>query len=173
MVSIRAARAEEFARLAEIELDAFVVWAKACGVTSEPSSAPDFVLRQSLDQAFLLVAEDATGHVAGFAAGHRLGHHLHIVEVDVETFSQGKGLGRALMLALLAEGSKAGLKHAVLTTDRFAPFNAPFYARLGFRILEGNDIPPFLRERLEMQISAGLDPDRRVAMQMDLSDEAF
>lgn len=168
MVNIRAARADEFARLAKIELDAFAVWAQACGVTLEPLSAPDFILRQSLDQGLLLVAEDVRERVAGFAAGHATGRYLYIVEVDVETAAQGKGIGRALMLALLAKGFDAGLKQAVLTTDRFARFNAPFYAKLGFRILEAGDIPPFLQERLDSQISSGLDPERRVAMQMDL-----
>ncbi|WP_421362816.1 GNAT family N-acetyltransferase [Agrobacterium rosae] len=169
MVMIRAARVDEFARLTEIELDAFVVWAEACGVTSQPYASPEFILRRSFDQSLLFVAEaDSTGHVAGFAAGQAVGSYLYIVEIDVERPAQGQGIGRALMAAMLGKAREAGHKYAVLTTDRFAPFNAPFYTRLGFRILEKWETPPFLQERLDQQIADGLDPARRVAMHLDL-----
>lgn len=169
MAMIRAARIDEFARLTEIELDAFVVWAKACGVTSQPYASPEFVLQRSFDQDLLLVGEaNASGHVAGFAAGDAVGNYLYIVEIDVERSAQGKGIGRALMLALLVKAREAGHKYAVLTTDRFALFNAPFYTKLGFRILEKWETPPFLQERLDRQIADGLDAARRVAMHLDL-----
>ncbi|KXG87059.1 GNAT family N-acetyltransferase [Agrobacterium bohemicum] len=169
MVMIRAARVDEFARLTEIELDAFVVWAKACGVTSQPYASPEFVLQRSFDQDLLLVAAtDSTGHIAGFAAGDAVGNYLYIVEIDVERAAQGKGIGRALMFAMLGKALDAGQKYAVLTTDRFAPFNAPFYTKLGFRILEKWETPPFLQERLDRQIADGLDAARRVAMHLDL-----
>ncbi|POO56202.1 GNAT family N-acetyltransferase [Agrobacterium rosae] len=169
MVMIRAARVDEFARLTEIELDAFVVWAEACGVTSQPYASPEFILQRSFDQGLLFVAEaDATGHVAGFAAGQAVGSYLYVVEIDVERPAQGQGVGRALMAAMLGKARDAGHKYAVLTTDRFAPFNAPFYAKMGFRILEKWETPPFLQERLDKQIADGLDPARRVAMHLDL-----
>lgn len=169
IVTIRAARTEEFARLAEIELNAFAVWAKACFVSSQPSSSPQFVLQQSLDQGFLLVAEElGSGRLTGFAAAHVVGRYLHIVEVDVEPDLHGKGIGKALMLSLLEKGRHEGLGGAVLTTDRFAPFNGPFYAKLGFEILTAADVPGFIQERLDSQVASGLDPQRRVAMQMEL-----
>jgi GNAT superfamily N-acetyltransferase len=171
MVVIRAARADEFARLTEIELDAFVVWAKACDLTFRPYASPESVLRQALSQGFLLVAE-ADEIVSGFVAGHAVGRYLHIIEIDVERSAQGKGIGRALMLAILAQGRAAGHTYAVLTTDRFAPFNAPFYTKLGFRILETWETPPFLQARLDQQVCHGLDPVRRVAMHLDLSSMA-
>jgi GNAT superfamily N-acetyltransferase len=174
MVMIRAARVDEFARLTEIELDAFVAWAKACGVTSQPYASPQSVLQRSFDQNFLLVAQaDATDHVSGFVAGQAVGHYLYIVEIDVERAAQGKGIGRALMRAMLFKARDAGHKYAVLTTDRFAPFNAPFYQKLGFRILETWETPPFLQERLDRQIADGLDATRRVAMHLDLRNDTL
>lgn len=163
MVIIRAGRQDEFGRLAEIELDAFVVWAQACGVSLEPAVAPVHLLQASFDQGLLLVAEE-DGRVLGFALGSVVDGDLYIAEVDVERAAQGKGIGRALMLALLDKGRERGLISALLTTDRYAPFNAPFYAGLGFRILEHAETPAFLRERLARQVESGLDPDRRVAM---------
>ncbi|MDQ1198019.1 GNAT family N-acetyltransferase [Agrobacterium sp. SORGH_AS 787] len=163
MATIRAGRQDDFPRLAEIELDAFVVWAEVCGVSQQPVSAPVFLLEQSLDEGLLLVAEEA-GRVVGFTLGLNEGGNLYVVELDVERAAQGRGIGTSLILALLDVGRKKGLADAVLTTDRYAPFNAPFYTKLGFRILEAEEMSVFLAERLRAQIDSGLDPKRRVAM---------
>lgn len=167
MVIIRLARQQEFERLADIELDAFVTWAEACGVSQEPSSAPVNLLQQSLEEGMLLVAE-ADGRAVGFALGLTERSALYIVEIDVERAAQGKGIGKALMFALLERGGELGCSEAVLTTDRYAPFNAPFYAKLGFRILSEQETPAFLLERLKAQVDSGLDPERRVAMRLPL-----
>ncbi len=167
MIDIRLAQRSQFGRLAEIERDAFVVWAKACHVSTEPTTVPVRLLDESLQAGLLLVAEEA-GRLVGFALGLVVGNDLYIVEVDVEQAAQGRGIGRALMLALLEKGRQRGLAAALLTTDRLAPFNAPFYATLGFCILTAQDTPAFLRERLRLQVEAGLDPDRRIAMRRDL-----
>ncbi len=98
---------EDFPRLAEIELDAFVVWAEACGVTQEPVSAPVFLLEQSLHEELLLVAEEA-GRVVGFTLGLSEGGTLYIVEVDVERAAQGRGVGTSLILAMLDRGRERG-----------------------------------------------------------------
>jgi hypothetical protein len=59
-----------------------------------------------------------------------------------------------------------GLQGATLTTDRFAPFNAVFYAALGFTPVEGDDLSPRLQTLLLEETLAGLDPKRRIAMQL-------
>ncbi|MEJ8310979.1 GNAT family N-acetyltransferase [Agrobacterium larrymoorei] len=163
MARIRPGRQDDFPRLAEIELDAFVVWAEACGVTHEPSSAPVLLLEQSVEEGLLLVAEEA-GRVVGFTLGLKEEDTLYIVEIDVEAAAQGRGIGSSLILAILERGRERGFSDAALTTDRHVPFNAPFYSKLGFRILEAAETPDFLRKRLKAQIDSGLDPERRVAM---------
>lgn len=167
MVIIRDGRQEEFDRLADIELDAFVTWAQACDVSQEPSCAPVHFLQQSLEENLLLVAEEG-GRTVGFALGLMEESTLHIVEIDVERGAQGKGIGKALMLALLERAGGFGCSEAVLTTDRYAPFNAPFYEKLGFRILSAVETPAFLLKRLKAQVDSGLDPERRVAMRLHL-----
>jgi hypothetical protein len=59
-----------------------------------------------------------------------------------------------------------------LTTDRTLPWNAPFYARLGFVIVEGADVPPELQARLDGQAAAGFDPAQRCAMVVRLGETA-
>lgn len=58
-------------------------------------------------------------------------------EVDVHPNWRRKGVGRQLMEALLNDARARKLNGATLTTDRFAPFNAVFYASSGFHAVEG------------------------------------
>ncbi|MEX2692088.1 hypothetical protein [Rhizobium mongolense] len=52
------------------------------------------------------------------------------------------------MEALLNDGRSRRLGGATLTTDRFAPFNAPFRASLGFQLIERDKCSPRLRSIL-------------------------
>jgi hypothetical protein len=51
-----------------------------------------------------------------------------------------------------------------LTTDRQIAFNAPFYRSLGFETLDCDTMAPFLRKKLDEEISHGMNAERRVAM---------
>lgn len=77
--------------------------------------------------------------VAGFISTQPVAGAFHILELAVGHDHQRKGIGRALMDAALAEARRAGYRTATLTTFRGIPWNAPFYARLGFELL---DAPP-------------------------------
>jgi hypothetical protein len=54
-----------------------------------------------------------------------------------------------------------------LTTFRHLPWNAPFYQKVGFRILEKANLDEQLAEILEEE-AKGLDITKRVAMRLDL-----
>ena len=56
---------------------------------------------------------------------------------------QGKGIGRRL-IACVADRPAKGLASLTLTTFRDVPWNAPFYARLGFEMI--TTLTPELRE---------------------------
>jgi hypothetical protein len=70
------------------------------------------------------------------------------------------------MLAVLAEGRVRNLAGATLTTDLASPFNAPFYASLGFSVLGVEELPDRLRAILASEHAAGFDPIRRAAMRL-------
>jgi hypothetical protein len=44
------------------------------------------------------------------------------------------------------------------------PWNAPYYARLGFRVVEPAALTPALVELLAVEAAHGLDPAQRVVM---------
>ena len=76
------------------------------------------------------VAEDG-GELIGAVAGYSWGGICELRQVWVAETARGRGLGRALMEAALAEAARRGCAYVFLASF---DFQAPlFYARLGFR----------------------------------------
>lgn len=165
--SIRAARRDEIEALRQIELDAFFALRDAGGIPGEPSATPSEQLLAMLDNGLLVVAAYTDDRAIGFLAATQIGDELYINEIDVLRAAQGKGLGKALVVWAVEETVRRKLRRATLTTDRFVPFNAPFYARNGFRLLSDDELSDHLRQTLDHQVECGLDPARRVAMAWD------
>lgn len=162
--TIRPARPDELHLLADIEIDAFWALHEAGGVVCEPTSLPVEVLRQSQAEQLLFVAVDGGDQPFGFLAGIERNGYAHIAEIDVVRRWQKRGVGRRLMQAVIAAARSQGAAGVTLTTDRQVAFNAPFYASLGFRILDDEERPARLTRILENEIAHGADPARRVAM---------
>jgi ribosomal protein S18 acetylase RimI-like enzyme len=110
------------------------------------------------------VARSDTGKAVGFLSAEMLGEELHIWELSVCSNHQGRGLGRALMRRAIEEARLRQLKAVTLTTFRDVPWNAPFYERLGFRILEPQQMSERLRDSLEREAASGMPIARRCAM---------
>jgi GNAT superfamily N-acetyltransferase len=94
---------------------------------------------------------------------------LYLRELAVATPAQRRGHGKALMLAGIAGARERGDALVMLTTQRNLPWNAPFYARLGFAIVEDEAIPAEVHRRLRGQFAAGFDAATRCAMVLRLA----
>lgn len=162
--AVRLARLEELPRLTEIEIDAFATLARAHGDDREPHALPESELKQSLQADLLLVAVDGIDRPIGFLAGIEMDNALYVKELDVITDWQRKGAGRRLMIKAIETASARRLWGVTLTTDRYIPFNAPFYMSLGFREIESCDTVPDLREVLGREVSYEVGESRRMAM---------
>ena len=162
--AIRPAWPDELHLLADIEIDAFWALHEAGAVTCEPTSLAIEVLRQSQAEQLLFVAVDDGDQPFGFLAGILKDGSVHIAEINVVRRWQKKGVGRRLMEAVIAATKMQGAAGVTLTTGRHAAFNAPFYASLGFRILDDEERPAGLTQILEDEVAHGADPARRVAM---------
>ena len=162
--TIRSARADELNLLAAIEIDAFWALHETGAVACEPTSLPLDVLEQSLAEGLLFVAVDDEDQPFGFLASVMKDGSVHIAEVDVVRRRQKQGVGRRLMEAAIAAARTQGAAGVTLTTDRHVAFNAPFYASLGFQILNDGERPAALTQILESELAHGADPARRVAM---------
>ncbi|EPF6111235.1 GNAT family N-acetyltransferase [Enterobacter cloacae] len=102
----------------------------------------------------------------GFILAELHASSLFIVELSVHLDWQGKGIGRRLIACVADQARKRGLASLTLTTFRDVPWNAPFYARLGFEMI--TTLTPELREKREEETAHGLAYDARCAMRLPL-----
>ena len=84
-------------------------------------------------EGFVAIAEHARDGIVGFVVARPLGGCAHIQEMDVHPNHGRLGLGRRLLDMALAWARGAGYRQVTLTTFRDVAWNAPFYARCGFR----------------------------------------
>ena len=81
-----------------------------------------------------------------------------------------RGVGEALVDAVLAWSRARGHRAVTLTTLESVPWNAPWYRKLGFRSLAPEELTPELRELLEEDAARGIGrPPERVAMRKELT----
>lgn len=105
----------------------------------------------------------------GLALATLVDGSAHVHEMDVLPEHARRGLGRALLGAVVAWAEQRGFPSVTLTTFRHLPWNAPFYAAQGFRALPDQQLPAGLARLLAAEAEAGLDPSKRVAMRLDLA----
>ena len=108
----------------------------------------------------------ANDHPVGFILAEAHATSLFIVELSVHLDWQGKGIGRQLINAVADHAREGGLSSLTLTTFRDVPWNAPFYARLGFDYV--TELTPELRQKREDETAHGLAFDSRCAMRLPL-----
>lgn len=141
-VQVRLARAEDIPALPVIERAA----AQAFHATDHAWVADDPVTPAEdyppmIAEGAVWVAEDREGLV-GVISTMPMGEGLHVLELAVHADHQRRGIGRRLMLSVIAAARARGWAELTLTTFRGVVFNAPFYRSLGFEILEAP--PPHL-----------------------------
>lgn len=102
------------------------------------------------------LAVDEDERPLGFICASAQGEELYIEELSVARPAQGKGLGRQLLQRVERRARVEGFKALTLTTFADVPWNAPFYARLGFQYLEADQLSGFLREQLVHERAIGL-----------------
>ncbi len=95
---------------------------------------------------------------------------LFIAEADVHPAHARQGLGAALF-GLLGRWARArGYPALLLTTFGDVPWNAPYYQRLGFRLLRDEELGPGLRAIRAQETQLGLPPESRVCMRLALGE---
>ncbi|WP_200840950.1 GNAT family N-acetyltransferase [Geminicoccus flavidas] len=165
--SIRLAVPADFPAIAAVERAAAQMFAGTHmdWAVDAPPTDPSW-LAAAWGRGWLWVAAASGGRIAGFLMAAPLARDLFVQELSVHPDLHRQGIGTALLAQAAVAAQKAGLQGVALTTDRTLPWNAPFYARLGF-ILQDQP-PPALRDRLAAESHAGMDPRQRCAMRLDL-----
>lgn len=167
--SIEPAKPEHISALPAIERAAATVFPE----DMIPDNVKDYVLsleefENALAQKLLWVAITEEGQPVGFAMVtiNEKGKSAMLAEIDVEPGHQQKGLGRALVQAVIKWAHNEDIRHLSLTTFSTVPWNAPFYKKMGFRRLSRNELTANLIKMLSKENELGL--KNRIAMQLDL-----
>jgi GNAT superfamily N-acetyltransferase len=164
-VTIGLARPDDIAALPSIEREAAKLFAALdlpASVLESTTELEDFEQAQRAE--LLWVARCRGSEPVGFALVDLVGGAPHLEEMDVRPAFGRRGIGARLLRAVLAWARDAGHEAVTLTTFRDVPWNAPFYARHGFRPLAEGELSRGLRELVAEESARGLDPAKRVVM---------
>ena len=112
----------------------------------------------------ILVVEAPDAAPAGFAAMRQVGRFLHLGELSVDPTHGRRGIGRTLVEAVAVRAGELGLDGVSLSTFRAVPFNAPFYAGLGFAELPLDAAPAELSRLFYDEVPGGIEPGARLLM---------
>jgi GNAT superfamily N-acetyltransferase len=169
---VRAARVEDLPALPGIERQAgaaFAQYLRETGMTTaafeDVSSVDD--LESAMRGGRLWVATRGDRPVA-FAWVEVVAGYAHLEEVNVDPAHARRGLGAALIDIVCAWAVSNRLAAVTLTTFRDVPWNAPYYARLGFSAVDPAILSPEHVEIMRDEASRGFDPERRVMMILPL-----
>ncbi|WP_295808042.1 GNAT family N-acetyltransferase [uncultured Nitratireductor sp.] len=132
-------------------------------LAASPAMAADAFDKLASQNRTLVAAHDTDGAV-GYAIAGAIGTFFHLKELSVAPEHGRRGLGGALVKAVVAESVARGLDGVSLSTFRAVPFNAPFYARHGFAELPLEDAPEALRARFLTEVPPGIPPESRLLM---------
>jgi GNAT superfamily N-acetyltransferase len=164
LYSIRRAKLEELAQLPAIEAAATELFMQFASTAQLPSYlTPLDEFAEAQQQGLLWVSVTEQDEPVGFALTERLGDAVHLEEIDVLPTYGRRGIGAALVRAVCAWAATQQLS-VTLTTFRDIPWNAPFYARLGFRELAEDELTSVLRVRVAEEAAHGLPVSLRVVM---------
>lgn len=167
-ILIRPATREDAAAMAAVEVAAAQRF-RAIGMPhiaeAEPTDTAAVLAR--IDGGRAYVAVDMQGACVGFAFYRLLdAQRLYLEELDVAPSHAGQRIGARLIEQVTARAAREDIAEVVLSTFRDAPWNAPYYARLGFSIVDDATLDGTLRAIRAHHVALGLDETRRVFMRM-------
>ena len=157
---IRRGQAGDLPYLREIELASDRLFPPG-RVPGTGETFPPSQLEAAARDDLLFIAESAA-EVVGFAVSAVCDPLLHLYLLAVRPDHGRRGLGTGLVRRVVEEARSRALAGVTLTTFADLRWNAPFYRKLGFCILEPDHRGPRLASLLAAEEEAGM--RNRVAM---------
>lgn len=164
-VAIRLARRDELRAIQRIENAAdlrFRHVAMAWVLSMPPADLR--LLERARRRGWLWVAVDAANRAAGFALLTTVDGEAYLHQLSVLPRMAGLGVGTALIETVCAAARLAGHRTVLLSTYDGVRWNAPYYARRGFRIVPQAGYSGAMRGLRAAERRAGHPLWRRVLM---------
>jgi len=168
LYKIVCARLQDFHLLPAIELAAAALLKGHApeSVLTETTSEQEFREAQIEGRLWVVLADQIP---VGFAHAELLGpHEVHLKEIDVHPDHGRRGLGTRLVVTVCEWAVRCGHPEVTLTTFRDVPWNMPFYAGLGFKVVPRSELSAELVPIVADETRRGFDPARRVVMRYRL-----
>jgi len=121
-------------------------------------------LEGALERADLWIAADQNDVPVAFALGERVDGQHHLAEIAVVPSWHRMGVGGHLIETMAGAAKARGGRYLSLTTFRDVPWNAPYYARLGFEEVHPRDHGPEMQAIFEHESALGLPDHVRIVM---------
>jgi GNAT superfamily N-acetyltransferase len=167
---IRAAAEADLPVMQEVERAAGAAFAEV-GMQEiaddEPLSLEELAGYQKGGRAW--VAVDGEGRPAAYLIADLVDGDVHVEQVSVHPRAARQGIGRRLLDHAAAYATARGASALTLTTFAEVPWNAPYYARCGFRVVPDTELSPALGAIRDGEIAHGLHRWPRVTMRRALS----
>lgn len=161
---IRSARPDELPRLQDLERAAGAAFADlGMGAVADDDPLPLEVLAGYQRDGRAWVATDPVDVPVAYLLVDVIDGAAHVEQVSVHPAHAGRRLGPALLDTAAAWAARRHLRWVTLTTFTEVPWNAPYYARLGFKVLAEDELGPGLRRLREREAAHGLNRWPRVA----------
>jgi GNAT superfamily N-acetyltransferase len=144
-VTIRPAEPADLPLLVEIERragQAFAAHGMPEIAADDPGTPEELEEYRAAGRAWV-AAED--GVPIAYLVASEVDGCLHVEQVSVEPARAGRGIGAAMIEHAAGVGCEEGRRALTLTTFRDIPWNAPYYARLGFAELPELEQGPEMR----------------------------
>ncbi len=163
---------EDVALLPEIERLAglqFKTFPGDLGIPEEmyehPNSVETFAAAQRAGRLWVATASGVTP--VGFALIVEIEGYAHLDELDVLPLHGRQGIGSRLLTIVCAWAKDTGHPAVTLRTFRDVPWNAPFYQRRGFHVVESTALSAGHLGLEASERERGLRTDIRVTMAYD------
>ncbi|CZS88882.1 related to GNAT family acetyltransferase [Rhynchosporium agropyri] len=165
--TIRRPRTSDIPLLAQVEHSAAQIY-RTAGMDSlaDGATLDPYILITIANAGYLLIAANRFDEPIGFLGGNYLSGNFHIIELSVAREYQGRGIGSALVTTMSQQVRLEGYRSITLTTFKDLPWNAPWYAKLGFEEVKAQDMGKEFEKLVDSEARHGLDPKRRCVMRM-------
>ncbi|WP_037176069.1 GNAT family N-acetyltransferase [Rhodococcus sp. UNC363MFTsu5.1] len=162
---IRSATTTDLVHLPAIEIAAGLPF-RSVGMDAvaddDPPTVRELAEYQRAGRAWVATTEDDVP--IGYALALAVDGAAHLEQVSVDPAHAGRRLGAALIDEVERWAAERKYPWLTLTTFAQVPWNAPYYERLGFRVVPADELTPGLRSIREHEADRGLDAWPRVTM---------